>query len=39
MNARNLLLGILLAAALVAQETATVVVTILDRKLKLPAEL
>ena len=39
MNARNFLLSILLAATLVAQETAPVVVKVLDRKLKLPAEL
>lgn len=39
MNARNLFCGILLASAALAQETAPVVVKVLDRKLKLPAEL
>lgn len=39
MNARNLLLSFLLATSLIAQETAPVVVKVLDRKLKLPAEL
>lgn len=38
MNARNLLFCILLATTLIAQETAPVVVRVLDRKLKLPAE-
>ncbi|MFN0103265.1 MAG: efflux RND transporter periplasmic adaptor subunit [Bryobacteraceae bacterium] len=39
MNARNLFFTILLAAGAVAQETAPVVVKVLDRRLKLPAEL
>jgi len=38
MNVRNLLLSILLAFSAVAQETAPVVVKVLDRKLRLPAE-
>jgi RND family efflux transporter MFP subunit len=38
MNARNILLPILFAAGAMAQETAPVVVKVLDRKLKLPAE-
>jgi RND family efflux transporter MFP subunit len=38
MNARNLLCTLLLAAAAYGQETAPVVVQVLDRKLKLPAE-
>ena len=39
MNARNFLLPILFAAAVAAQETTPVVVKVLDRRLKLPAEL
>jgi RND family efflux transporter MFP subunit len=39
MNARNLCLSILLVLAVAAQETTPVVVKVLDRKLKLPAEL
>ena len=39
MNARNLYLSILLASSAFAQETVPVVVKVLDRKLKLPAEL
>lgn len=38
MNARNVICGMLLATAALAQETAPVVVKVLDRKLKLPAE-
>ena len=38
MNARNFLLPILFAAAVAAQETTPVVVKVLDRRLKLPAE-
>lgn len=38
MNARNLLSSLLLATAAFAQETAPVVVKVLDRKLRLPAE-
>ena len=39
MNARNLFCSILLASALFAQETTPVIVKVLDRKLKLPAEI
>lgn len=38
MNARNILSSLLLATAAFAQETAPVVVKVLDRKLRLPAE-
>ncbi len=38
MNARNLFCSILLASAALAQETTPVIVKVLDRKLKLPAE-
>ncbi len=38
MNVRNLLPSLLLATAAFAQETAPVVVKVLDRKLRLPAE-
>lgn len=39
MNARNLFLSILLGLSALAQETTAVVVKVLDRKLKLPAEI
>lgn len=39
MNARNLIFCLLLAPAAFAQETTPVVVKVLDRRLKLPAEL
>lgn len=38
MNARNLFCSLLLATAALAQETVPVVVKVLDRKLRLPAE-
>jgi RND family efflux transporter MFP subunit len=39
MNARNLIYSLLLAASALAQETTPVVVKVLDRRLKLPAEI